>query len=275
MKVVVKIGGALIAKNFDNVINDISEISLNYRDKYDLVVVHGGGPQIDETLRSMNKEPKIFQTPKGFKTRYTDPETIEAAIMAISGKINKRLVEALQKKGVNALGLSGIDGSLIVAERKDKIMVMINDKRIIKRDEYSGKAISANGNLIELLFGNNYLPIIGCLAKSEEGDIVNVDGDRAASVVAQAIKANILLSLTDVEGIYKDFENKTGLIDKISLTEAENLLDSIKGGMKKKIFAVLEAFKYGIEKVIISSGLIENPILSSLEQNKGTVIENV
>ncbi|MFX1451089.1 MAG: [LysW]-aminoadipate kinase [Promethearchaeota archaeon] len=274
MLVVIKIGGALIAKNFDNVIQDISNIHSNFRGKYSLVVVHGGGPQINETLKKMNKEPKYFQTPSGFTTRYTDQEAIEAAIISLGGINNKRLVEALQKNNINAFGFSGIDGSVIEAERKDKILVLINGKRIMKRGEYSGKVINVSTPIIDFLVQNEYLPIIGSLARSKEGDIVNVDGDRAASFIAKALKADVLLSLTDVQGIYRDFNDKNSIIKKINSVQLEELLENLEGGMKKKAYAALEALKLDVKKVVVCSGLTETPIFDALEKNLGTVITN-
>jgi acetylglutamate/LysW-gamma-L-alpha-aminoadipate kinase len=274
MIVVIKIGGALIAKNFNNVIKDIANIYLNYSEKYSLVVVHGGGPQINDTLRKMNKEPKYFKTPSGFTTRYTDQDAINAAIMTLGGINNKRLVEALQKQGVNAFGFTGIDGGVIEAIRKDKILVLINDKKIMKRGEYSGKVSHVSTSIIEYLLQNQYLPVIGSLAKSKEGDIVNVDGDRAASKVASALKANILISMTDVDGIYKDLNDNNSMIKNINFNQLEDLLEKLEGGMKKKAYAAFEAFKTGAKKVIICSGLTETPLLDVLEKNAGTVISD-
>ena len=272
MKIVIKIGGALIAKNFNNVINDIANIYSNYKDKYTLIIIHGGGPQINEILRNMNKEPKYFKTPSGFTTRYTDQEAIEAAIMALGGINNKRIVEALQKQGVNAFGFTGIDGGVIEAIRKEKILVLIDDKRIMKRGEFSGKVTNIQTRLIDFLINNDYLPVIGCLAKSEKGEIVNIDGDRAASFVSKAINADILISLTDVEGIYQDFSDKNTLIRSISIEELEILTNNLEGGMKKKAYAALEAFKIGVKKVIISSGINDAPLFNVLIKNGGTVI---
>jgi len=274
MLVVVKIGGALIAENFDNVIKDISNIYHNYYEKYRLIIVHGGGPQINQILRQMNKEPKYFRTPSGFRTRYTDQEAIEVAIMALGGKNNKRLVEALQKQGINAFGFTGIDGGIIDAKRKDKILVMIKDKRIMKRGEYSGKVKKINTKILKFLVKNNYLPVIGSLGKSEKGEIVNIDGDRAASAIANALGADILISLTDVEGIYKDFDDKNSLIHHIKKNELEELINKLAGGMKKKTYAALEALNMDLKKVIISSGLCENPIYNALEKETGTVISD-
>lgn len=272
MKIVIKIGGALIADNFTNVINDIARIHSSYSDKYTLIIVHGGGPQINETLKKMNKEPKYFKTPSGFLTRFTDQEAIEAAIMTLGGLNNKRIVEALQKQGINAFGFSGVDGGVIEAVRKDKIIVLIDGKRIIKRGEYSGKIDTISTPILEFLIENAYVPVVGALAKSKEGDIVNVDGDRAASNIAQALNADILISLTDVEGIYRDFNDKTSLIKMINKDQLEGIKETLDGGMKKKAHAALEALNLGVHKIIICSGLVENPIFNALENDGGTVI---
>jgi acetylglutamate/LysW-gamma-L-alpha-aminoadipate kinase len=276
--VVIKIGGALIAENFQNVVRDIANLYLNYGEKYTLIILHGGGPQINETLRKMNKEPKYFQTPSGFKTRYTDQEAIKAAIMAVGGLNNKRLTEALQKEGVNAFGFTGIDGGIIKAKRKEKILILHKGKRIMKRGEYSGKVKAVDKGLLKYLLKNGYLPVIGSLAKSGKGEIVNVDGDRAAGHVANALDAELLISLTDVKGIYRDFEEKASLIQKLNINQLEPLLEGLKGGMKKKAYAALEAFEVNenktLKRVIISSGLSENPIFDVLERNKGTTITN-
>ncbi|MBN1213954.1 MAG: [LysW]-aminoadipate kinase [Candidatus Lokiarchaeota archaeon] len=274
MLIVIKVGGALLSKNFDNVIDDIVDIYLNKKDKYKLVIIHGGGPQINELLRQMNKEPKYFNTPSGYKTRYTDQEAIEAAIMALAGKNNKRLVESLQKRNVNAFGLSGFDGGIIEAKRKDKILVLIDNKRIMKRGEYSGKVIKAENKVLKFFIKNDIIPIIASLAKSEDGEIVNVDGDRAASCVAESLNADILISLTDVDGIYRNFEKKDSLIKKITSTKLKDLLDELEGGMKKKAYAALEALDKNLKKVIITSGESLNPIYNALENKTGTVITN-
>jgi acetylglutamate/LysW-gamma-L-alpha-aminoadipate kinase len=272
MIVVIKIGGALIAKNFEKVIKDIANIYLNYKNKYTLVLVHGGGPQINETLKKMNKEPKYFKTPSGVTTRYTDQESIDAAIMSMAGINNKRLVEALQKLNVNAFGFSGIDGGTIEAERKDKILVLIDDKRIIKRGEYSGKVIKVSTNIIDYLLKNHYLPVICSLGKSQSGEIVNIDADRAASFITKQLNADLLISLTDVPGIYKDFSDKSSIITNINANKLENILEQLEGGMRKKAYAALEALKMGVKKVIIYSGLTETPIFDALEKNTGTMI---
>ena len=151
-------------------------------------------------------------------------------------------------------------------------MVLIDNKRIMKRGEFSGKIDNISTPILDFLLENNYLPVISSLAKSKEGDIVNVDGDRAASHIAKALKSDVLISLTDVEGIYKDFSDKESLINRIKADQLESMIEKLEGGMRKKAHAALEAIKIGVKKVIICSGLTETPLLDALEKNRGTVI---
>ncbi|MHA1898846.1 MAG: amino acid kinase family protein, partial [Promethearchaeota archaeon] len=170
--ILIKIGGSLVARDIDNLIKDIKEQSKNYN----FIIVHGGGPQINELYEKMNKKPKIYQTPKGFQTRYTDPEAIDIIKMALAGYTNKTLVELFEKAGLNAFGFTGADGRTITAERKDKIMILTDaGKRLILRDEYSGKSPRANVKIIKFLLEEGYLPIIGSMSISENGELLNVD----------------------------------------------------------------------------------------------------
>jgi acetylglutamate kinase len=165
-RVVIKIGGALVAEDFSNVIKDIKEL----QNEFDFVIAHGGGPQINDLYVKMNKEPKIYKTPEGMPTRYTDKEAIDIVKMALAGFVNKTLVESLQKAGVNAFGFTGADGHTIVAERKDKIMVMTDEgKRIILKEEYSGKSPKADVTIINCLLEKGYVPVIGSMCISPNG----------------------------------------------------------------------------------------------------------
>jgi acetylglutamate kinase len=152
-------------------------------------------------------------------------------------------------------------------------MVIKDGKRIILRGEYSGKVTTVDPAPIELLLNAGYLPIIGSISTDEQGNAVNTDGDRAASMVAAALGATSLISLTDVPGIYKDLETKE-VIPKLSVKEAKQLLDTLSGGMKKKLYAALEAFEHSIKKVYIYSGQEAKPFTAVLKEGKGTVIYN-
>jgi acetylglutamate/LysW-gamma-L-alpha-aminoadipate kinase len=266
--VVIKIGGALVAQDYSNLIKDIKDLS----SEYNFVIVHGGGPQINDLYKKMNKEPKIYQTPQGMPTRHTDPEAIDIVKMALAGYVNKTLVEALQKAGVNAFGCTGADGKMVVAERKDSIMVMMeNGKRVILRNEFSGFKPKVDTKIIKILVEQGYLPVIGSLTISPNGELLNTDGDRVANAIAKALNIEAMISLTDVEGIYKDLQTKE-LIKKIKMSETERILQTLEGGMKKKLFAAIDSIKDGVNKVIITSGTIEKPLTNALKKEGGTLI---
>jgi acetylglutamate/LysW-gamma-L-alpha-aminoadipate kinase len=268
MRIVIKLGGALFAQGIDHLVADLKEVVK----KHEVIIVHGGGPQITEISTKLGKEPKYFDTPAGMKTRYTDKDQIDVVKMALAGYNNKSIVESLRKAGINAFGFSGLDGGTIKAERKEQI-VILNDKgkRQVLHGEYSGKVVGADAKIVNLLVEQGYVPVIGCMASSLEGDAVNVDGDRAAAAVAAAAKAEKYISLTDVEGIYKDMETKE-IIPKMTSIEAEAFMDKATGGMKKKIFAALEALKEKVANFVIYSGSVPNPITDVLEHGKGTII---
>ncbi|MCP4761218.1 MAG: [LysW]-aminoadipate/[LysW]-glutamate kinase [archaeon] len=267
--IVIKIGGALIAQDITNLVKDIK----NLISKYNFIIVHGGGPQINDTYKKLGKNPKIFKTPKGYSTRYSDPEAIDIVKMALAGYVNKTLVEVFQKEGINAFGFIGADGKTIVADRKDKIMILTDEgKRLVLRNEYSGKEAIANPKIISFLLENNYLPVIGSTSISNKGELLNLDGDRVANAIANSLKIDTLISLTDVEGIYRNLEAKD-VIKKLKLSETEILLQKLEGGMKKKLFAAINSLKSGINEIIITSGIIEQPLTKALEENGGTRIK--
>lgn len=267
-KIVIKVGGALVAQGIDNLIYNIKEL----HDKYHFIIIHGGGPQINALYESMNKEPKIYKTPKGFPTRYTDPEAMDIIKMALAGSVNKTLVEKMQKMGLNAFGFTGADGNTVVAERKDKIMVLTDmGKRLILRNEFSGKNATANIKIINYLLENDMIPVIGSTSISENGELLNMDGDRVANAIAKALNVDILMSLTDVPGIYKDMKSRE-LIKHLKLAETDYWLNQLSGGMKKKLYSAIKSIKAGIKKVIITSGSVENPINKTLQGEMGTSI---
>ncbi|MEM2828848.1 MAG: [LysW]-aminoadipate/[LysW]-glutamate kinase, partial [Candidatus Jordarchaeales archaeon] len=206
--------------------------------------------------------------PSGFKSRYTDEETRNIAVMAMVGNVNKKIVSLLNLRGVPAVGISGADGPTLIAKRKDKLIVQEGEKKRVLRGDYSGKIDEANGELISLLVSLGYVPVVAPIAMSSDGELVNVDGDRAAAYIAKAINADVLVSVTDVPGLILDGE----VVRRLSMNEAEKLVPMIEGGMRKKIFAALEALKIGVPAIVICSGLMENAVVSAIRMESGTVI---
>ncbi len=264
MTVVVKLGGSIINNYLDKILLDVRE---NIR-KQRIVLVHGGGKQVTDVAEKMNVKQRFVVSPSGFRSRYTDEKTIEIYQMVIAGLINKKIVSRLQSLGVNAVGISGIDGSLLLAKRKKKIKVVEGKKTLLVDGGYTGKIVKVNIKLLETLLKEGFTPVISALAIGEEFLPLNVDGDRAAAYIAGSIGADKLLFLTDVGGIILDGK----LLQHIKDHEARELMGKAGFGMRKKIFASLEALSQGVEKVLISSGCISNPISTALNEKNCTVI---
>jgi acetylglutamate/LysW-gamma-L-alpha-aminoadipate kinase len=265
MLIVVKMGGSILKGDSSELVSDIKNVLSENK----VVLVHGGGREVTEIASKLDKKQEFVASPNGFSSRYTDRETIEIYTMVIAGRINKQIVSTLQSQGIPALGLSGLDGSLLRAKRKKRLIVV--DERGRKRvvdGGFTGKISEANAHLLRLLLENGYVPVIAPVATGEEFEPLNVDGDRAAAHIAGALKADHLILLTDVEGLFLNGK----LVSKLSISEINKILPKIGRGMITKVYAALEALNLGVGEVLISSGLKRVPISSLLEHQCGTVI---
>jgi len=260
---VVKVGGAG-GINYDYVLRDIAI----YRN---LVLVHGGSHELNQISTKLGKPPKMVRSISGYVSRRTDRETLEIFNMVYCGKMNKMIVEKLQKLGVNAIGLSGIDGRLLVGKRKN-IIVMENGKKRIIRDDYTGRVERINTDLIKLLLSNGYLPVITPPALSYENEAINVDGDRAAAIIAGELKAKVLVILSNTPGHLSDLNDESSLIRKIRRDNFEEAMSYAEGRMKKKIMGAFEALDLGVKKVIFGDARVEHPVTKALN-GMGTVIQ--
>jgi acetylglutamate/LysW-gamma-L-alpha-aminoadipate kinase len=257
MLFVVKIGGSILKEGAS------SELVL------DLKGLLGGGAEVTEIAAKLGKEQQFIVSPEGFRSRYTDKETIEIYSMVMAGKINKQIVLALQSQGIPAVGLSGVDGLILKAERKKKLIAV--DERGRKKvidGGYTGKINEVNADLLRFLLEKGYVPVVTPIAVSEEFEPLNVDGDRTAAFIAGALKADRLILLTDVQGLVL----KGKPVQKISATEVKEVLSSIGQGMSTKVHAALEALNQGVSEVLITSGIEKMPISSALKHECGTVI---
>jgi acetylglutamate/LysW-gamma-L-alpha-aminoadipate kinase len=266
--IVVKLGGTQ-GLDFTAICEDIVTLSSK---RNHLVLVHGGSAEANSLGEELNYPPRFIISPSGFTSRYTDRRTLEIFTMAVNGKLNTRLVEQLQTLGVNSLGLSGVDGRLLVAERKKAVISVDNGRRRVIRDDYSGKIIEINRQLLETLISNGYIPVIAPLAISTEGETLNVDADRVAAAIAAALQANTLVLLTAVSGLMRSFPDEETLIPTLSYTGLEEALKYAEGRMKKKILGAKEALEGGVGKVIIADGRVKMPISQAIT-GSGTVIK--
>lgn len=266
MAIVIKIGGSVVGAEVSaTLLEDVRKAS----SRDNLILVHGGGDQVTEIAEKLGKPQKFIVSPEGIRSRYTDEETVSIYTMVMVGKVNKEIITSLHKVGINAVGLSGIDGALIRAMRKKKLIIVDERgrKRIIEGG-YTGKITSVNGGLLKGLLKDGYLPVVAPIALGDEGELLNVDGDRAAAYVAGGIRAERLLFLTDVPGVLIDGKP----LSTMGVNEAEKLLPRIGFGMEKKVLASIEAVKMGVKECLIASGLVEHPIASAIEHKRATVI---
>jgi len=266
MLIVVKVGGSILkGETSPELVSDIKNVLSKNR----VVLVHGGGIEVTEIASKLGKEQEFVVSPNGFSSRYTDKDTIEIYTMVMAGKINKQIVSTLQSQGIPVVGLSGLDGLLLRAERKKKLVIV--DERGRKKvvdGGYTGKISEVNTHLLRLLIENGYVPVIAPVAISEEFEPLNVDGDRTAAYIAGALNADRLILLTDVEGLTLDGK----LVPKLNVSKVKEALPKIGRGMITKVYAAMEALNLGVGEVSISSGLERLPISSSLKHECGTVI---
>ena len=265
--IVVKIGGVTGV----NLAAVCADVAAHVSNGQQLIVMHGGSGETNAISEQLGHPPRFVTSPSGFTSRYTDRETLEIFAMVTAGKISTLLVEALQRLGVNALGLSGVDGRLMEAQRKQAIRIVEKGKQRILRDDYTGRIEKVNDSLLRLVLDAGYTPVVAPLAISPEGVALNVDADRAAAMVAGAAGADRLIMLTNVPGLLRNFPDEASLIRRIDRAHVEESLDFAEGRMKKKVLGASEALSLGVREVIFADGRVEQPIANALAGN-GTVI---
>lgn len=265
---VVKLGGAE-GVDFSAICADAVELLAQGRK---LVLVHGGSAEVNRLGQALGAPPKFITSPSGYTSRYTDRATLEIFLMAVNGKINSLLVEQLQSRGINAFGLSGLDGQVLRAVRKESVQSVENGKRKIIRDDFTGKIETVNAALLQTLLGLGLVPVLAPVAVSEKGEALNVDADRAAAMTASALQAENLLLLTAAAGLMEHFPDESSLIKRLPASRLPAALEMAQGRMKKKILGAQEALQGGVTRVIIADGRVQRPISQALA-GAGTLIE--
>jgi acetylglutamate/LysW-gamma-L-alpha-aminoadipate kinase len=220
---------------------------------------------------ALGKPPRFVTSVSGVESRYTDRETLEIFSMAYVGKMNKLFVERLQQLGVNAVGLCGVDGRSMEGERKATIKIIDQGKRKVLRDDYTGRVERINTDLLTLLLDHGYTPVLCPPAISYASEIINVDGDRAAAVLAAAFHADTLIILSNVPGLLRDVQDVHSLIQHIDKADLKSYMDVAQGRMKKKVMGALEALEQGVGRVVLGDARLQQPIQQAL-QGRGTVI---
>ena len=237
------------------------------------VLVHGGSHETNTIAQKLGSPPRFVTSVSGHTSRYTDRQALEIYTMVVAGRINKHLVVRLQRLGINAIGLSGLDGRLLEGKRKAALRIVENGKRKVLRGEYSGKIERVNGTLLKTLIEGGFVPVVAPLALSYEKEPLNVDGDRAAAAIGSALDADTLVILSNVPGLLRDASDEESLIPDIPRSQAQEHLDRYaKGRMKRKILGAIEALDDGVGQVIIADGRVDHPVQRALA-GRGTVIE--
>ncbi len=256
--VVVKYGGnAMVNENLKQQV--MEDIVLLWLIGVKIVLVHGGGPEINELMDRLGKKPEFVDG-----LRVTDKETVDIVQMVLAGKVNKTLVNLLEKKGGCAMGISGMDGRLIEAKVKNEKL------------GYVGQITNVNIQPVTDLLENGYIPVISTIGCDREGNAYNINGDTAAAFIAGALGAERLIMMTDIAGILRDKDDPSTIIPTITLSDAEHLQEQgiISGGMIPKVDCCIEAIHEGVHSVIIMDGRVPHSILMELltDEGAGTMV---
>ncbi len=257
--IVVKYGGnAMISEDLKMQV--MEDIVLLWLIGVKPVLVHGGGPEISEMLKKVGKKSEFVEG-----LRVTDKETAEIVQMVLAGKINKQLVNLLGEHGGNAIGISGIDGHLIEAEVKDE------------RLGFVGEITNVNVQPILDLIEKGYIPVVSTVGCDNEGNVYNINADTAASYIAGAMKAERLITMTDIPGILRDVNDPDSLIKRVNIKEARQLFADgiVTGGMIPKVECCIEAVERGVRRVTILDGRVPHAVLLELltDEGAGTMVK--
>jgi acetylglutamate/LysW-gamma-L-alpha-aminoadipate kinase len=264
---VVKVGGGA-GVNAEAVCRDVAGLVAEGRR---IVLVHGTSAAADALATRAGLPVRQLVSPSGHVSRYTDPETLEIYVAAAAGQVNKTLVARLQSLGCNAVGLSGVDGRLLVAERKTAVRTVENGRQRVVRDDYTGHLQSADAGLLRLLLAAGYTPVIAPVALGTQGERLNVDGDRAAAQIAVALGAPSLAILSNVPGLLADFPDESSLVRHVPAANVEAAEALAAGRMKKKLLAAREALAGGVCRVILADSRCAEPVRAACA-GQGTVI---
>ena len=264
---VIKIGGgaAIGEGGYANFAEDLAELG------EPAVVVHGGNAEFSRLSRELGMPPRMITSAGGRVTRYTDTVTMDAMLMAYAGKVNKRLVATLQAAGVNAVGLSALDGRLAWGRRKPVLRGTEDGKPKVLRDDHAGTLEEIDTRLLRLLLDAGYLPVLTPPALGEEGVPINVDGDKLALELAIALGAGGLLFFSDTPGLLADKDDEASLIRGLDAANPEAALAAAAGRMRVKVEAALGAIERGVGRVVFADGRAEHPIKRALG-GEGTVV---
>jgi len=262
--IIVKIGGGN-SINLPGIASDLADIH------EPMLIVHGANALRDELLQKFGLNKKIVTSQSGYSSVFSDKQALDVMMMAYSGLRNKRLVELLQQNGINAIGLTGLDGRVIQGRRNRGIRVKENGKIKLLRD-FSGKPQSVNEQLLNFLLDQCYTPVLTVPIIDENGTAINSENDDIVALLQTVFKAHIVLQLIEAPGLLVDNADEHSLIEQLSQQELARREAAAEGRMKRKLHALVKLFENSSPRVIIADGRSEHPIKDALN-GKGTVIK--
>jgi acetylglutamate/LysW-gamma-L-alpha-aminoadipate kinase len=265
--IVVKIGGGG-GVDLEACCADVARL---YAGAERVALVHGGSAAATRLGEALGHAPRFLTAPSGVRSRYTDARTLEVFTLALGG-VNAEIVARLQARGVDALGLSGIDGRVLEGRRKEAVVTVEDGRRRVIRDDRSGTVERVNAPLLRTLLESGYVPVLSPPALSPDGPI-NVDADRASALVASALGAHTLIVLTNVPGLLRDPADPTTLVPQVRGDgELEAALELAASRMRIKLLAARAALHGGVARVVIADGRRGSPVSRALD-GEGTIVE--
>jgi acetylglutamate kinase len=265
---VVKFSGK-VTENKTNLASLVEELALLHQVGIRLCVVHGGGKQLSELAKRLGVAQTVING-----RRVTNDETLELAKMIFAGKINTEILAALRRRGIEAVGLSGVDGNIVHAVRRPPKEITNRETGERKEIDFGhvGDVLEINARLLDLLLERDYLPVVSSLGADDDGQIYNINADTVAAEIAVSLQAEKLVLLSDVAGIYLDPEKPETKISRLSIVQAEELISSgaATGGMIPKLQNITELLKRGVKSAHVISGTTRNALLSEVFTDSGT-----
>jgi len=260
--IVVKVGGAAG--------NATSSVLAELSAREDYVLVHGGSEEIDRLATALGRPAERYTSPSGVVSRRCDPAQMEAVVLALAGKVQTNLVAALGSLGVRAVGLSGVDGRLVLARRKTGARAVVDGRTVRLADDLSGTIERVDGPLLASLLAAGLVPVVGPPAVSADGLVLNVDADAVAAAVASSVRAEALVLLTNVPGLLREPDRPETLVGRVGRDGFDAALALAVGRMRKKVLAARAALDGGVGRVVLASSRVEAPVREALAGH-GTV----
>ncbi len=265
---VVKLSGK-VTEDQENLTSLAEELALLHQVGIRICVVHGGGKQLSELAKKLGIEQTIIEG-----RRVTDDATLEMAKMIFAGKINTDILAALRHRSIEAVGLSGVDGNIVHAEKRPPKEILNRETGVRDKVDFGhvGDVVQINARLLTVLLDHGYLPVISSLGADDEGMVFNINADTIAAEIAVQLKAEKLILLSDVDGIYLNPGDSQTKLSRVTAAEAGELISngSASGGMIPKLQSIIVLLERGVHSAHIISGAKRNALLSEIFTDKGT-----